>query len=63
MVLNEEVKTRECTSRRSQTTGRLLIVMPKISADGEVIRLSNDVKFNSNSNLQCTFEYIENRTH
>lgn len=33
MGLNEEVRIDESTSKRSQTTGRLLIVMPKMSAE------------------------------
>lgn len=32
MALNDEVCTDESTSKRSQTTGRLLIVMPKLKA-------------------------------
>jgi protein TilB len=36
MGLNEEVRIDECTAKRSQTTGHLLIVMPKLNADNAV---------------------------
>lgn len=32
MALNDEVRIEESTSKRSQTTGHLLIVMPKLNA-------------------------------
>lgn len=33
MALNEEVRTSDATLKRSQTTGHLLITMPKLSFD------------------------------
>jgi protein TilB len=39
MALNEEVRVDQSTSKRSQVTGYLLIVMPKISV-GDVITSS-----------------------
>lgn len=32
MALNDEIRIDEATSKRSQTTGRLLILMPKLNA-------------------------------
>jgi protein TilB len=36
MALTEEVRIDECTAKRSQTTGHLLIVMPKLNAKNAV---------------------------
>lgn len=33
MALKDEIRVDESTSKRSQTTGRLLIVMPKLNAE------------------------------
>jgi protein TilB len=37
MALNVEVRTSEATSKRSQITGNLLVVMPKLNYDGSVL--------------------------
>lgn len=44
MALNDEIKIAESTSQRSQITGSLLIVMPKLTAQGEIILAKSDVK-------------------
>lgn len=36
MALNDEVRTDECTSKRSQVTGHLLITLPKLNAKNVV---------------------------
>jgi protein TilB len=37
MALNVEVRTSEATSKRSQITGNLLVVMPKLNYDRSVL--------------------------
>lgn len=46
MALNDEIRIDEATSKRSQTTGRLLIVMPKLNAGNLITSTSkkNDMK-------------------
>lgn len=46
MALNDEIRIDEATSQRSQTTGRLLIVMPKLNAGNLITSTSkkNDMK-------------------
>lgn len=49
MALNEEVRTSDATSKRSQTTGYLLITMPKLSFDESTVQTTtttnkNDIK-------------------
>lgn len=41
MALNDEVRIDECTSKRSQMTGHLLIVMPKLNVEN-AITVKND---------------------
>lgn len=49
MALNEEVRTSDATSKRSQTTGHLLITMPKLSFDESRITPTNKIDSACNS--------------
>ncbi|XP_031629421.1 protein tilB [Contarinia nasturtii] len=45
MALNEEIRTSDATSKRSQATGHLLITMPKLSFDSTNLKMAeNDAK-------------------
>lgn len=44
IALNDEIKISESTTQRSQMTGNLLIIMPKLTAQGEVRITKHDVK-------------------
>jgi protein TilB len=49
MALNDEVRIDECTSKRSQTTGHLLIKMPKLNAHNAVCKsVEKSTKANAN---------------
>lgn len=56
MALNDEVKISESSSQRSQITGHLLIVMPKLSAQGDIVLSKTDVKLNGNCIFYSNFE-------
>lgn len=40
MALNDEIRVDESTSKRSETTGNLLIIMPKLNANNIVTKKS-----------------------
>lgn len=53
MALNEEIRISDSTSKRSQTTGHLLITMPKLSYDATKIKITeNDSKNKGNLTQQ-----------
>lgn len=56
MALKEEVRIDESSSKRSQTTGRLLIVMPKISADNCVTIKMLDAPAKTSTSLKCAVD-------
>ena len=73
LALQQEVNLDASTSQRSQTTGQLLIIMPKLSFNGEIQVLKTDVSligkpatfpssFSSQSdNLPFSFEQTNQR--
>lgn len=51
MALNEEVRISDATSKRSQTTGHLLITMPKLDFDVTSIKTS-EIDTNTNKSSE-----------
>lgn len=54
LALNDEIRLDAATSKRSQTTGHLLITMPKLSVD----RANNDVLNEDNIGAKQPSEYM-----
>lgn len=55
MALNEEVRISDATSKRSQTTGDLLITMPKLDFDGSSIKA---FEIDTNTNKSSELHYV-----
>lgn len=67
MALNDEVRISDATSKRSQTTGHLLITMPKLSYDITSVK-TIDTKTDSKksgefNNFQAHFAHFQRRTN
>lgn len=65
MALSEEVRTSDATSKRSQTTGYLLITMPKLSFDESTIQTTtttdeNDIKMEFIAKTRNEIELLYN---
>lgn len=55
MALNEEVRLSDATSKRSQTTGHILITMPKLSFDATSIPIGNKIGKKRNFELNVVY--------
>lgn len=60
LALNEEIKPDSSTAKRSQTTGHLLITMPKVSQVVKPkVKKDKNINYDKNKEQATTSQYLE----
>lgn len=63
MALNEEIRTSDVTSQRSQMTGHLLIIMPKLSFDKAIISVTSEMNTKKSGKGNDAFRIFQQKYH